>query len=76
MVAVLTGARAAAGSRLLTVGSLFDIIERSWKSLADVLAQLKGAGLVAAEVVYTATDPPIKLFRRVIPPLRVGAVAA
>jgi len=46
-VAVITGARAAAGSRLLTVGSLFDIIERSWKSLADVLAQLKGAGLDA-----------------------------
>ena len=35
----------------------------------------KGAGLVAAEVVYTVTDPPIKLFRRFIPPLRVGAIA-
>ncbi len=35
----------------------------------------KGFGLVAAEIVYTVTDPPIKLFRRFIPPLRVGAVA-
>ena len=35
----------------------------------------KGAGLVAAEVVYTVTDPPLKMFRRVIPPLRVGAIA-
>ena len=35
----------------------------------------KGAGLVAAEIVYTVTDPPIRLFRRVIPPLRVGAIA-
>lgn len=35
----------------------------------------QGAGLVAAEIVYTVTDPPIKLFRRFIPPLRVGAVA-
>ncbi|NYE20637.1 YggT family protein [Microbacterium immunditiarum] len=35
----------------------------------------KGAGLVVAEVVYTITDPPIKLFRRFIPPLRVGSVA-
>ena len=35
----------------------------------------KGAGLVAAEVVYSVTDPPIKLFRRFIPPLRVGAIA-
>lgn len=35
----------------------------------------KGAGLVAAEVVYTVTDPPIKLLRRFIPPLRIGAIA-
>jgi len=35
----------------------------------------RGAGLVAAEIVYTVTDPPIKLFRRLIPPLRVGPVA-
>ncbi|MEU1973362.1 YggT family protein [Microbacterium sp. NPDC019599] len=35
----------------------------------------RGAGLVAAEVVYTVTDPPLKLFRRLIPPLRVGQIA-
>ncbi|MBW1637621.1 MULTISPECIES: YggT family protein [Microbacterium] len=35
----------------------------------------KGAGLVVAEIVFTVTDPPIKLFRRLIPPLRVGPVA-
>ena len=35
----------------------------------------RGAGLIAAEVVYTITDPPIRLFRRFIPPLRVGAIA-
>ena len=35
----------------------------------------RGFGLVLAEVVYTVTDPPIRLFRRFIPPLRVGAVA-
>jgi len=35
----------------------------------------RGAGLVAAEIVYTVTDPPIKLFRRFIPPLRVGGIA-
>ena len=34
-----------------------------------------GAGLVAAEIVYTVTDPPIKMFRRFIPPLRIGAIA-
>ncbi|MGN6218187.1 MAG: YggT family protein [Microbacterium sp.] len=35
----------------------------------------RGAGLVIAETVYTVTDPPIKLFRRFIPPLRIGAIA-
>lgn len=35
----------------------------------------KGAGLIAAELVYTVTDPPIRLFRRFIPPLRVGTIA-
>lgn len=43
------------------------MFNRSWRP--------KGAGLVAAEVVYTVTDPPIKLIRRVIPPLRIGPVA-
>jgi YggT family protein len=35
----------------------------------------KGAVLVLAEVVYTLTDPPIRMFRKVIPPLRVGGIA-
>jgi YggT family protein len=35
----------------------------------------RGPGLVAAEVVYTVTDPPLKMFRRLIPPLRVGQIA-
>ena len=34
-----------------------------------------GALLVLAEVAYTVTDPPIRFFRRVIPPLRVGSIA-
>lgn len=35
----------------------------------------QGAGLVAAEVVYTVTDPPIRLFRRFISPLRIGTLS-
>ena len=34
-----------------------------------------GALLVVVEVVYTVTDPPVKLFRRFIPPLRMGGVS-
>jgi YggT family protein len=35
----------------------------------------KGAGLVAAVVVYTITDPPVRFFRRIIPPLRIGSIS-
>lgn len=35
----------------------------------------KGALLVLAEVTYTTTDPPIKSIRRILPPIRLGAVA-
>ncbi len=31
--------------------------------------------LVVLELVYSATDPPIKALRRVIPPLRIGTIA-
>ncbi|MFT4235986.1 MAG: YggT family protein [Microbacterium sp.] len=34
-----------------------------------------GVLLVIAEIVYTLTDPPIRFFRRFIPPLRVGGIA-
>ena len=35
----------------------------------------RGAVLVAAETVYTATDPPLKFLGRFIPVLRIGSVA-
>lgn len=35
----------------------------------------RGFVLVLAELVYTVTDPPIKLVRRALPPVRLGGVA-
>lgn len=35
----------------------------------------RGRLLLLFEIVYTATDPPLKLLRRIIPPLRIGSVA-
>lgn len=40
---------------------------RSWRP--------HGVGMVASEAVYSLTDPPIKFFRRIIPPIRLGPVA-
>lgn len=35
----------------------------------------KGLVVVLFEVVYTLTDPPVKGLRRLLPPLRIGAVS-
>jgi len=34
-----------------------------------------GVVLVVVEGIYTVTDPPLKLLRRVIPPLRIGGIS-
>ena len=34
-----------------------------------------GVVLVLFEAIFTVTDPPVKALHRVIPPLRIGAVA-
>jgi YggT family protein len=56
---------------LLLIGRLiFDILQsysRSWTP-HGFLARL-------AEVIYTATDPPLRLLRRYIRPVRLGNVA-
>jgi YggT family protein len=35
----------------------------------------KGLVLVLLETTYSVTDPPLKLLRRFIPPLRLGGIA-
>jgi YggT family protein len=45
---------------------LVRVFARSWRP--------QGAVLVAAEIVYTVTDPPLRLARRYIPPVRLGGV--
>jgi YggT family protein len=36
--------------------------------------QPKGATVLILEIMLTLTDPPVKLLRRLIPPLTIGAV--
>jgi YggT family protein len=56
---------------LLLIGRLvfswIQAFSRSWTPSGPVL--------VIAEGVFTATDPPLRLLRRFIPPLRLGGVA-
>lgn len=55
---------------LLLARMVFDwvmALSRGWRA--------SGALIPILELVYTATDPPIKLLRRLIPPLRIGSAA-
>jgi YggT family protein len=40
---------------------------RSWRPV--------GVTAVGLELVYVATDPPIKLLRRLVPPLQIGGIS-
>ena len=54
---------------LLFVRFVFDWVQvfaRSWSP--------SGVLLVMLEIVYSATDPPINLVRRFVPPLRIGSI--
>ena len=42
-------------------------VNRAWRP--------QGVLLVAVELVYTLTDPPVRFFRRLVPPLRIGPIA-
>jgi YggT family protein len=40
---------------------------RSWRPV--------GAAAIGVELVYVATDPPIRALRRLVPPVRLGSVS-
>ncbi|OFI38326.1 hypothetical protein BIU82_18020 [Arthrobacter sp. SW1] len=54
----------------LIIRIVFDLVQmfaRQWRP--------RGAALVAAHVVYSVTDPPIKRVRRLVPPLQLGGIS-
>lgn len=46
-----------------------------WVSLLARDWRPKGAVLVGANLIYALTDPPVRFFSRLIPPLRLGGIA-
>jgi YggT family protein len=53
----------------LIIRLVFDWIQvfsRDWKP--------RGIVLILAEAVYSVTDPPLRLLRSILPPLRLGAI--
>ena len=53
---------------------LFARMILSWVPVLIRDWQPRGPMLVAAELVYSATDPPLRLLRKVLPPVRVGTM--
>jgi len=47
----------------------------SWVTVLAPRFRPRGIVLVALEAVYTVTDPPLKLVRRVVKPVRVGMMS-
>ena len=55
---------------VLLIGRLvvdwIQVLARDWRP--------RGITLIIAEAIYSATDPPLKALRRVVPPLRLGQI--
>ncbi|WP_066285758.1 YggT family protein [Arthrobacter sp. B6] len=54
----------------LIVRLVFDWVQmfaREWRP--------RGPALVVAHAVYSITDPPLKVLRRIIPPLKLGGIS-
>ncbi|MDO5682716.1 MAG: YggT family protein [Propionibacteriaceae bacterium] len=58
----------------LYLAILFARMILSWVPMFSPNWQPRGAMLVVAEGIYTLTDPPLRLLRKVIPAVRVGNV--
>lgn len=54
----------------LVVRLIFDLVQqfaREWRP--------SGVSLIAATGVYSITDPPLKLLRRILPPVNLGGIS-
>ena len=46
-----------------------------WVRVLNQRFRPRGVLLVLFELVFTLTDPPIKMFRRILPPIRLGQIS-
>ncbi|KTR86620.1 YggT family protein [Leucobacter chromiiresistens] len=46
-----------------------------WVTVLNRQFRPRGVWAVLVELVYTVTDPPIRMFRKIFPPIRLGRVA-
>ena len=72
VVAILRNAEK--GEPLFTVDERREMIFEATRQFARSWRPT-GVAAVGIELVYLSTDPPIRLLRRVIPPLRLGSIS-
>ncbi|GAA4990196.1 YggT family protein [Kineococcus glutinatus] len=63
---------------LLVLLFLLSLVGRmifDWVQVFSRSFRPRGPVLVLAEGVYTVTDPPLRALRKVLPPVRLGAVS-
>jgi len=62
---------------LLTVFLVLLVLRLVFEYVFLLARSFRPSGAVAMllELIYTMTDPPLKLLRRVLPPLRIGGIA-
>lgn len=46
-----------------------------WITVLNRRFRPRGALAVLVESIYTVTDPPIRMFRKLLPPIRLGAIS-
>lgn len=60
---------------MLFIVTLFIRLVFDWIQVFSRDWRPTGIMLIIAEAVYTVTDPPLRLLRKVIPPLRIGNIS-
>lgn len=72
---------------MLVIGTILRVVLRiymlllwvrfvlDWVTVLNRRFRPRGALAVAIEMVYSVTDPPIRMFRRLLPPIRLGQVS-
>lgn len=46
-----------------------------WVMVINPNFRPRGVWVVVVETVYTVTDPPLKFFRKILPPIRIGQIS-
>lgn len=73
-IVLIVGTAVQALLRLYTL-VLWGRLVFDWVTVLNRRFRPRGALAVLVESIYTVTDPPIRMFRKVLPPIRLGNIS-